>query len=538
MLAQKLYSSDPVSVGGGGGGVAVSAGGGAGGGTGGGVVMSSGGQAPSMSPMPPAYSVNPVGCLSMSSMNSPQGFGSNVLSGASSMTSMATMNGSCMSPASAMGYGAIGSPMGNANGVSSCMGGMSALNGYTGALAPVGGGPGGGVGSARMAGGAGAADLGVVGGGLGGGDAGSPGALQRARGDKPYRRSYTHAKPPYSYISLITMAIQNAPSKMLTLSEIYQFIMDLFPFYRQNQQRWQNSIRHSLSFNDCFVKVPRTPDKPGKGSFWTLHPDSGNMFENGCYLRRQKRFKDDKKEALRQSHKQQQQQQQQQQPPPPQQQQQQQQQQQSPGGVEGKKSPSQEHHGQHHGHHAHKALPDKEATGALGAMLGLHAVPKVEAAADPMGGLLQHGAGGDLCLQQAALHQQHQAPHQQQHHQHHQQQQEELAAMMGRCHPAELLHHQPHHQGLLQHHHHHHHHHLKQEPYAAASHPFSITRLLPDKDSSKVYDMAAQYGYGPLSPVHSASDAAAAAAAAAAYYQSPLYHAAAASAPPPTATSL
>ena len=45
------------------------------------------------------------------------------------------------------------------------------------------------------------------------------------------------------------------------------------------------------NFNDCFVKVPRTPDKPGKGSFWSLHPDSGNMFENGCYLRRQKRFK-------------------------------------------------------------------------------------------------------------------------------------------------------------------------------------------------------------------------------------------------------
>ncbi|KAG7218205.1 hypothetical protein INR49_020552 [Caranx melampygus] len=113
----------------------------------------------------------------------------------------------------------------------------------------------------------------------------------RAREPKPYRRSYTHAKPPYSYISLITMAIQQSGTKMLTLNEIYQWIMDLFPFYRQNQQRWQNSIRHSLSFNDCFVKVPRSPDKPGKGSFWALHPDSGNMFENGCYLRRQKRFK-------------------------------------------------------------------------------------------------------------------------------------------------------------------------------------------------------------------------------------------------------
>jgi len=122
--------------------------------------------------------------------------------------------------------------------------------------------------------------------------------------DRAYcRRNYTHAKPPYSYISLITFAIQNSPRKMCTLSEIYQLIMDLFPYYRQNQQRWQNSIRHSLSFNDCFVKVSRSADRPGKGSYWTLHPDSGNMFENGCYLRRQKRFKCPRKQAIRQAQK-------------------------------------------------------------------------------------------------------------------------------------------------------------------------------------------------------------------------------------------
>ncbi|XP_066573950.1 hepatocyte nuclear factor 3-beta [Amia ocellicauda] len=108
---------------------------------------------------------------------------------------------------------------------------------------------------------------------------------------KGFRRNFSHAKPPYSYISLISMAIQQAPAKMMTLNEIYQWIRDLFPFYRQNQQRWQNSIRHSLSFNDCFVRVPRCPEMPGKGSYWALHPDSGNMFENGCYMRRQKRFR-------------------------------------------------------------------------------------------------------------------------------------------------------------------------------------------------------------------------------------------------------
>lgn len=98
-------------------------------------------------------------------------------------------------------------------------------------------------------------------------------------------------KPPYSYIALITKAIQASKNGKVTLNEIYTYIMEQFPFYRDNRQGWQNSIRHNLSLNDCFIKEAREDKKPGKGSYWKLHPNSHNMFENGSYLRRRRRFK-------------------------------------------------------------------------------------------------------------------------------------------------------------------------------------------------------------------------------------------------------
>ncbi|XP_037331215.2 forkhead box protein J1-A [Pungitius pungitius] len=93
-------------------------------------------------------------------------------------------------------------------------------------------------------------------------------------------------KPPYSYATLICMAMQASKKTKITLACIYKWITDNFCYYRHADPTWQNSIRHNLSLNKCFIKVPRQKDEPGKGGFWKIDPQYAERLLSGAYKKK------------------------------------------------------------------------------------------------------------------------------------------------------------------------------------------------------------------------------------------------------------
>ncbi|XP_071368422.1 forkhead box protein M1 [Centroberyx affinis] len=93
-------------------------------------------------------------------------------------------------------------------------------------------------------------------------------------------------RPPYSYMAMIQFAINSRKNKRMTLKEIYTWIEDHFPFFREvAKPGWKNSIRHNLSLHDMFIRAT-TPD--GKVSYWTIRPEANRcltldqIYKPGC----------------------------------------------------------------------------------------------------------------------------------------------------------------------------------------------------------------------------------------------------------------
>ena len=112
-------------------------------------------------------------------------------------------------------------------------------------------------------------------------------------------------KPPHSYIALIATAILNSPGKKLTLTEINEYLVQHYAFFRGPYQGWKNSVRHNLSFNKCFVKILRDPARPwGKDNYWTVSSLHDYLLADGTFRRRRRRKpkrKDEREELSRHS---------------------------------------------------------------------------------------------------------------------------------------------------------------------------------------------------------------------------------------------
>jgi forkhead box protein O3 len=80
-----------------------------------------------------------------------------------------------------------------------------------------------------------------------------------------------------SYADLITKAIQTAPDTRLTLSQVYEWMVQNVPYFKDkgdsnSSAGWKNSIRHNLSLHNRFMRIQN--EGTGKSSWWVINPDA------------------------------------------------------------------------------------------------------------------------------------------------------------------------------------------------------------------------------------------------------------------------
>ncbi|EDQ87333.1 uncharacterized protein MONBRDRAFT_27419 [Monosiga brevicollis MX1] len=68
-----------------------------------------------------------------------------------------------------------------------------------------------------------------------------------------------------------------------------EWIQEHYPYFKTAGNGWKNSVRHNLSLNKIFCKLPRDPDNPGKGSYWTV--DEGRADDDDAASEKPRRKK-------------------------------------------------------------------------------------------------------------------------------------------------------------------------------------------------------------------------------------------------------
>ncbi|EPX73965.1 fork head transcription factor Fhl1 [Schizosaccharomyces octosporus yFS286] len=97
-----------------------------------------------------------------------------------------------------------------------------------------------------------------------------------------------YQKPNLSYANLIARTLISNSNKKMTLGDICEWISHTWPYYQYQPPAWHNSIRHNLSLNKAFIRIPRRQNESGKGSFWILDPSYIDQFEGNMFRKTKK----------------------------------------------------------------------------------------------------------------------------------------------------------------------------------------------------------------------------------------------------------
>lgn len=75
-----------------------------------------------------------------------------------------------------------------------------------------------------------------------------------------------------TYYSIISDAIESSPSKKMKVNEIYEYLKSKYSEFNKDEKKWQNSIRHALSYKKFFIRQNESDSdhKKNRGSYWVL----------------------------------------------------------------------------------------------------------------------------------------------------------------------------------------------------------------------------------------------------------------------------
>ena len=89
-----------------------------------------------------------------------------------------------------------------------------------------------------------------------------------------------------SYTEMIARAIFSSDNNMSTLQDIYNYLNVKYPILKSRGKSWKNSVRHTLSLNEWFIKIPRMDN--GKCCYWSIHPVYLQRFKRGDFQKQRK----------------------------------------------------------------------------------------------------------------------------------------------------------------------------------------------------------------------------------------------------------